>query len=39
MASREGWRTGVLAFNGSDSYAQAVADAANRYAAAAAAAG
>jgi membrane-bound lytic murein transglycosylase B len=36
MASRDGWRAGVLAFNGSDSYAQAVADAANRYAAAAA---
>jgi membrane-bound lytic murein transglycosylase B len=32
MSGREGWRTGVLAYNGSDAYAQSVADAANRYA-------
>ncbi len=32
MTDREGWRAGVLAYNGSDAYAQAVADAANRYA-------
>lgn len=31
MADRMGWRAGVLAFNGSDSYAQSVANAANRY--------
>lgn len=36
MVGRDGWRAGVLAFNGSDVYAQAVADAANRYAEAAA---
>lgn len=35
MVSRDGWRAGVLAFNGSDAYAQAVADAANQYAKAA----
>ena len=37
MVSRDGWRAGVLAFNNSDVYAQTVADAANRYAKAAAA--
>ncbi len=35
MTDRDGWRAGVLAFNGSDAYAQTVANAANRYAAAA----
>lgn len=35
MVSRDGWRTGVLAYNSSDAYVQSVADAANRYAAAA----
>lgn len=34
MTDRDGWRAGVLAFNGSGAYAQSVADAANRYAAA-----
>jgi membrane-bound lytic murein transglycosylase B len=33
MVSRAGWRAGVLAYNGSDAYAQSVANAANRYAA------
>jgi membrane-bound lytic murein transglycosylase B len=37
MVSRGGWRAGILAFNGSDFYAQSVANAANRYAADAAA--
>ena len=32
MTDRDGWRAGVLAYNGSDAYAQSVADAANRYA-------
>ncbi len=36
MVSRDGWRAGVLAFNGSDAYADAVAEAANLYAKAAA---
>jgi len=36
MVSQAGWRAGVLAYNGSDEYAQRVADAANRYSAAAA---
>ncbi len=36
MVDRAGWRAGVLAYNGSDEYAQAVANAANRYAKAAA---
>ena len=36
MVGRDGWRAGVLAFNGSSAYAQAVADAANHYAEAAA---
>jgi membrane-bound lytic murein transglycosylase B len=35
MTDRDGWRAGVLAFNGSDAYAQSVANAANRYAEAA----
>lgn len=35
MSDRAGWRAGVLAFNASDVYAQTVANAANRYAAAA----
>ncbi len=39
MVSRDGWRAGVLAFNGSGAYAQSVANAANRYAKAAADAG
>lgn len=33
MVSRDGWRAGVLAYNGSGEYAQSVANAANRYAA------
>lgn len=36
MTDRDGWRAGVLAYNGSDAYVQSVADAANRYAEAAA---
>lgn len=36
MTERDGWRAAVLAFNGSDAYAQTVANAANRYAEAAA---
>jgi membrane-bound lytic murein transglycosylase B len=36
MSGREGWRAGVGAYNASDAYVQAVADAANRYARAAA---
>lgn len=35
MVGRDGWRTGILAYNSSDAYAQSVADAANRYASAA----
>ena len=34
LVSRDGWRAGVGAYNSSDAYVQAVADAANRYAAA-----
>ncbi len=39
MVERAGWRAGVLAFNGSNAYAQSVANAANRYADDAAATG
>lgn len=35
MVGRDGWRAGVGAYNSSDAYVQSVADAANRYAAAA----
>lgn len=39
MVSRDGWRAGIGAYNSSDAYVQSVADAANRYAEAAAAQG